>query len=462
MSRPRVFRNPIHGQIKFKRVDLAAAAPTGTRPDGSIGWLIPRLINTSEFQRLRHIRQNGLTNLVFHGTEHSRFSHSMGVYHLASEMYNRILTNMDYSAEPEQELALAAASILHDVGHGPFSHAMEEVLSKLGTRFDHEHLSVRIIAEEDSQVNAQLRMIDPAFPAKLIPFINKIERSPDHWIYRLVSSQLDADRLDYSIRDAKQAGLRGHGYDMPRLLDMLHTLDDGIHIAVDRHATEAVEAYLLMLEHLYRAIYFHPVIRCATFLLGSVLRRAFTLHRDGDRSIFPTGGEQPHPLQLLVEQGEMISLSQYVRLGEYQVWSLIEEWQFSKDRILSDLATRLMQRKPFKFIEVDPRNASEIHRLTSYAERTTLSELTYVDSEALDLYVTIDEPSRTSYKRYDWRSETPDESIWLIGGSQKSVALENEEGNSIIDGLKRTNYLHRIIFPQEILGKVLDYASQTK
>ena len=105
MPRPRIYRDPIHGQIKFRRVDLSSAIPDIASPDERLGWLIPKLINCPEFQRLRHIRQNGLTNFIFHGAEHSRFAHSMGVSYLSGEMYNRVIENMGESTDHERRLA---------------------------------------------------------------------------------------------------------------------------------------------------------------------------------------------------------------------------------------------------------------------------------------------------------------------------------------------------------------------
>src|SRR6185369_10703557 len=141
MARPKFFRDPVHGQIGYDAVDLASPPPEGGRPDASLSWLIRRLIDCPEFQRLRQIRQNGLVNLVYHGAENSRFGHSMGVCHLAREMYCRIVRNMGEPIDVRRSLATCGAALLHDIGHGPFSHVLEEILTSCGIPFSHEWMT---------------------------------------------------------------------------------------------------------------------------------------------------------------------------------------------------------------------------------------------------------------------------------------------------------------------------------
>ncbi len=413
--RPKFYRDPVHGQIRYDSTDLGAKRPPRDAQKRN-GWLLRRLIDTPEFQRLRHIRQNGLANFVFHGAEHSRFSHSMGVAHLAAEMYDRIVRNMGESVDDERRLLTSAAALLHDIGHGPFSHTIEEILRDSDIPFDHERLSERFIEEDGSSVAQTLQAVGKEFPSKVAVFIDKKRRKKDHWTYRLVSSQLDADRLDYLLRDAKCAGLQGYGFDLPRLLDMLQHLD-GIRIAVDRRAIEAVEGYLLSLDQMYRAVYFHHTVRAGNCLLSSVLRRAFELHKRG-RCTIPKKdmSGRTHPLYSLFSQGLDIDLEHYARLGEYHLWVLIEAWQANKDHILSDLSRRLMARRLFKTIEVDPTKYRDLQEIKEKAKRLALRALDHVDVDTVGYYVSVDEPSRTSYKRYDWRREAGDESIWIVGG----------------------------------------------
>jgi HD superfamily phosphohydrolase len=488
MARPKFFRDPVHGQIAFDAVDLAAAPPSGEeRPDASLSWLIRNLIECPEFQRLRHIRQNGLVNLVYHGAENSRFGHSMGVCHLAREMYQRIVRNMGEPIDPRRRLATCAAALLHDIGHGPFSHVLEEILTSCGIPWSHEWMTRRLILEspEDAAaengrggaankrncVHAILRQIDSAFPAEVALYINKKWRDAyddqnelvDHWSYKIVSSQLDADRLDYLLRDAYFAGLKGRGFDLQRLLDMLLHLDS-TRIAVHRRAIEPVEGYMLSLDQMYRTVYYHHTARAASVLLGCVLRRAFDLYKDGASDLFPTWSSRDvgtararHPIATLFDTGQDIPLSEYLRLTEFHVYALIEEWQHHRDLVLADLSRRLLRRSLFKAIDVDPRKYNSLQRLQKYAQDLVRSRLSHVDPSTVQYYVCVDEPERLSYKRYDWRNANPDESIWVVDGStgnENAVPIEKEP-SSIIAALQTVKYFHRLMVPSEIRAALL-------
>jgi hypothetical protein len=463
MTRPRIYRDPIHGQIKYKRLNLLI--PYSEVPkdvESQLGWLVPKLIDTREFQRLRHIRQNGLTNLVFHGAEHSRFSHSMGVAYLAREMYRRIAENMNEEEQGKLDsrnlLGTVAAALLHDVGHGPYSHSIEELLEEIDMPFNHEYMTHRIINEKGTETHSLLSEVDSEFPDFVASFINKTKppEDKDSWFYKIVSSQLDADRLDYLLRDAKFAGLQGHGFDLFRLLDMLHRLDRE-RIGVDRHAIEAVEAFLIMLEQMYRAIYFHPGVRGATGLLKSVLKRATDLHREGKGNVFPrlaSGSE--HPFESLIENGQRIELNKYVALNEHHIWALIEDWRDSKDPTLADLATRLTVRKIFKAVDVEGWKVSSINELQHLIEQWVEAKVTSKSSALVKYYVVMDEPTRTSYKRYDWRGKNRDESIWMMGGDKEEIPIE-DDSSEIIAGLKQPRHFRRLLFPHEVQQDVQDY-----
>ena len=275
MTRPKFFRDPIHVQLRFDNVDVNSPLPnkdTNTRSS----WLIRKLIDAPEFQRIRFIRQNGLANLVFHGAEHSRFTHSLGVSHLAHQMYDRVVRNMGDKADEDTRLTVGVAALLHDIGHGPFSHTLEQILSALGVGFDHETMTRRIIEDSNTAIGGLLRQIDDAFPEHVVRYINKKNRKDDKWEYKLVSSQLDADRLDYLLRDARCAGIHGPSFDLDRLLDLLHQVENK-YIAVEEGGLETVEAYMVALDQMYRAVYYHHAIRAAGAVLESCIARAVEL-----------------------------------------------------------------------------------------------------------------------------------------------------------------------------------------
>ncbi len=440
MGRPRLFRDPVHLQLRYERADAAAIPVSGRQ---RLGWVMQRLVDRPEFQRLRHIRQNGLTNFVFHGAEHSRFSHSMGVAHVAESMFARVCRNMDEPLDEEHLLATCVAALLHDIGHGPFSHTLEEILKAASIRFDHERMTQRIIME--SGVRGVLDEIGSGFAEDVNSYISK-KRDEEHWRYKLVSSQLDADRLDYLLRDAMSAGLRGHGYDLGRLLDMLHHLD-GKRIAVHWRGIETVEGYLVALDQMYRAVYFHHTVRAASVLLSSVLRRALDLARKSSGGIFLDAD----PLQELMEKGDGCDLQTYLRLGEFQIWTLIERWRAHEDKVLSDLSARLMARQLFKTMEVPSGHINDAFDLLERAKSLARAKIPHCDETVEGLYVCIDDPIRTSYKQYDWRGEAKDDQIWIVGiPGEKPCPIESYPKSKLIDGLKDTTYLPRLVFPIEI------------
>lgn len=137
-----------------------------------------------------------------------------------------------------------------------------------------------------------------------------------------------------------------------------------------------------------------------------------------------------------MKAGQSVELSCYVRLGEHQVWTLIEEWQQSSDKVLADLASRLMQRRLFKTQDVDPMHHNELVRLKRIAKELVIKHLTHVSEETVDYYVAVDEPNRTSYRRYDWRSEEQDESIWMVGEGRRASPIEEDSRSKIVTALK--------------------------
>lgn len=453
MARPKFFRDPVHVQLRFAPVDLTAPIPQ-EGGDNRRSWLLRKLIDCPEFQRLRFIRQNGLANYVFHGAEHSRFTHSLGVAHLAGEMYDRIARNMGEKVDEDIKTETMVAALLHDIGHGPFSHTLEEILRASGIEFDHEVMTIRFIEEQENEVGRIVRELDDEAPARLSKYIDKKRRrGQETWQYKLVSSQLDADRLDYTMRDSMFAGLKGQGYDLPRLLDLLHHKENKL--AVERGAIAAVEAYLITLDHLYRSIYYHHAVRAANRLLTSIFRRAFTLHADGDVSIFPNLiGDRRHPLALLAEHGQKIDLESYARLGEHQAWTLIDYWKDHNDPILKDLSERLLSRRLFKAKEVNIQKWNATQELVDRAKQMTIDRIGHVGPNTVDYYVGVDEPTRTSYKRYDWSPEGAEDSIWMIGEDRDPSPIEDESESKIVLALKETTYFHRLIFPAELKGEL--------
>jgi uncharacterized protein len=435
----------IHGSITF---------PGSIRRKGyalGLNDFIKRLIDTEAVQRLRWIRQNGLAHFVFNTMEHSRFSHSLGVAFVARRMIDRILLNSDlgdHESAWDWKYETIAAAILHDIGHGPFSHSLEEILHAIhpdrpkNEQFDHEHMTKRLI-DENTQVNKVLRECHPELPQRVSKFFEKKETREDHWRYRIVSSQLDADRLDYILRDARMAGLKGVGFDLDRILQHLYVKsDDAEFFILDRKAIEALESALLANDQLYRAIYYHRKVRAATAMLQTLLRRVADLVNERPNSIPSLFKREDHPLLQLLLKARNIDLKVYLDLTENHIWSLIEEWKGNLDSIVQDYANRLWYRNLHSAIEI---NGLDEGKKEEESVLKSLKEANFLGLNQHELrkyYVLSDTSRRKSYKEGD--------SIFI--GSRKKPddklsALEFDNSSRIVYMLREQHKIEYVVYP---------------
>jgi len=314
----KVFKDPVHKYIYVQ--------------DETI-W---NLINTKEFQRLRRIRQLGTSYLTFHGAEHSRFSHSLGVY----EITRKIISQFERGGYPdwpkEEKLVSLCAALLHDLGHGPFSHSIEEVFDT-----NHEEWTCRILLEE-TEVNHVLKQVDPDFPKQVAEVICKTYGQPI--VISLVSSQMDADRMDYLLRDAYYTGVNYGTFDLERVLRVLRPYKGKI--VVKESGMHAVEDYLMSRYQMYWQVYFHPVTRSSEIILRQIFRRAKELYIDGYRFQWMIS-----PLEKLLNGS--IDVASYVALDEAMVQTAFGQWQFEADPLLADLCDRFLNRKLYKYVTMD-------------------------------------------------------------------------------------------------------------
>jgi uncharacterized protein len=434
MAKTNTYQCSIHGAIEFPG-NLSG-----------LNKLVKSLIDTPEMQRLRHIRQNGLAAMVFSSMEHTRLAHSFGVAYVARRMVDRIGLNSEIERTELSPIKLhtVAAALLHDLGHGPFSHTFEEVLKDAEKPFSHETMTLRIL-EEDTKISKVLRNCESNLPENIAGYIAKERRKDEHWKYRLVSSQMDADRLDYVLRDAKMAGLNGTTYDLERILQHLHvhpTKSESI--AVSRHATEAVESFLLALDQLYRIVYYHQALRAATVLLKSALRRAVQLHLEAPQTskIFPTRlNGNPHPLSLLIEKGDGIELFDYLRLTDSSIWALLDLWRDHPDPILRDLCERLWTRNLSKAIPI--KDSAHGRKLYDRAIELSKKNISIVNSQKeAEFYVAMDVSRRKTYKQED--------AIWLFSQTKEAKTLQEDESSRIIQVVREQHVIEFLMVPAEI------------
>jgi len=403
----KVFKDPVHKYIYVQ--------------DQTI-W---DLINTKEFQRLRRIRQLGTCFLTFHGAEHSRFSHSLGVYEVTRKIISQFERN-GYEDWPREERLLSlCAALLHDVGHGPFSHSIEKTF---GTH--HEEWSCRIVLG-DTEVNRVLSRVSPTFPQKVAGVIAKTYSQ--EIVVSLVSSQLDADRMDYLLRDAYFTGVNYGTFDLERILRVMRPFQG--HIVVKESGMHAVEDYLMSRYQMYWQVYFHPVTRSAEIILQKIFQRAKQLYEENYAFSFMLP-----PLLSLFRR--TLTVKEYHLLDEAFMQTVLTQWSVERDPVLSDLCSRFLNRRLFKYVMLERIDVQQIERL-----RETMTALG-IDPA---FYLDIDFPSDLSYDVY--RPGEHDEKLPILLLDQKERLTEISRKSEIvrsISGIHMGKY--HLYFPEELLA----------
>jgi len=323
----RIYHDPLHGAIVLDACDPTEA-------------LLIRLIDTPAFQRLRRIRQLGLANLTFHGAEMSRFTHSLGVMAIARRAFDR-LAKQDPILKPYRAVVLVAA-LLHDIGHGPFSHTSEEIFGN-----HHEQWTERILSE-----SAPVRTLLDAYDAHLLPQVKQVYRHqhPVPLIWQLVSSQLDCDRLDYLLRDSYFTGASYGTLDLDRLLLAMNFDPFSQQLVVARKGLTAVEHYLLVRYLMYAQVYNHPKNLAANWGLEQVFRRARELLVPGVTAEPPFVDDTLRAW--LTQPMANLTIAQYLAADDEVCGYHLHRWSCDADPILADLARRLRDRDLLKAIDV--------------------------------------------------------------------------------------------------------------
>lgn len=379
-TRERSFRDPVHDFITLN------------------DRLLLELIDTPEFQRLRRIRQLGGSYGTYHGAEHSRFGHSMGVMWIM----HRILERMEAIGVPlddEVRTVAQCAALLHDIGHGPFSHALEGHLSP-GRR--HETWSTEVVLG-DTAVHRTLRAYDERLPEKVAAAIAGTWDGP-RFVQSLVSSQLDVDRMDYLIRDSVYTGVTYGHYDLNRLINML-TVVDG-QVVLQTKGIVAAEEYILARYYMYWQVYLHKTTRGQEHVLRNIWRRARDLHEAGEEV------DAPKSLRPWL-RGEG-GLADYLEVDDHDIMCAVKAWRTHPDSVLSDLSRRFLYRDLLKPLFKVPHEWLDLSRLDEVRE--------IVEAAGWDAryYVIVDRTSDVAYDYY-----TADEE----GGERKSPILAlNEAG----------------------------------
>ncbi len=312
ISRYKIINDPVHGFIGI---------PAG---------VVLRIIEHPYFQRLRDIKQLGLTNLVYPGATHSRLSHALGAMHLMREAVT-VLRSKGINITPHEEESAAAAMLLHDIGHGPFSHALE---NNIISGVSHEEISL-----------ALMRRVNREFSGGLDTAVSIFEGSyPKQFLHQLLSGQLDADRLDYLKRDSFFSGVAEGMIGLERIIKMMNVVDNNL--VVEEKGIYSIEKFLISRRLMYWQVYLHKTVVAAEQLLNEILYRARSLASQGE--VLPGS---PAIQYFLVREftpksfAKEESLEMFARLDDTDIMAAIKQWQFSSDRVLSILCKMLTERR---------------------------------------------------------------------------------------------------------------------
>lgn len=332
-----ILRDPVHGLVAF---------------EGPEERLVEELMDTPEVQRLRRIRQLGVTSLAFPGAEHSRFVHAIGSAFVMKQLLVRLRALQDslpvsQHATLERGRESLAAAFLHDLGHGPLSHLFEESIPGAPA---HETWTERIVLDPSTGVHKVLAATDPGLPRRVADLV--LGRHPLAYLARAVSGEFDVDRCDYLLRDAHATGVRYGLYDLDWLLRSLRFApgasgEGAPALAIDgSKGLPAIEGFITARLFMFQQVYLHKATRSAEWMIRTILGRAVKVLQAGDRL-------DATPAAVLTgAREEAIDLGDYLDLDDEVLWGAIRSWEGAADRPLADLCKRIRARSLFKTIEL--------------------------------------------------------------------------------------------------------------
>lgn len=404
------------------------------RTDTDEGVLIADLIDGAEFQRLRRIRQLGLGYFAYQAAEHSRFAHSLGAFHLATRVLAKL--RLSYEISEQDQTAVRVAALLHDVGHGPFSHVIEPIL-----KFHHEEFTIETVLSGDTEVGRLLRQYSAELPEQVAAIIRGTFRPMA--LAQLVSSQLDVDRMDYLLRDSLMTGVKYGIYDLEWIIKSLEINEAEDQLYVSARGVYAVEDYLQARYYMFRQVYFHRTLRAAEAVLRSLLRRALDVYA-GSGDVW----HQPGSAFEKILKGEKLSLAEHLVLDDTDVVYHIKQWQFSGDRILSDLSKRFLNRRLFKAFDLD---MPEEQKDGFLSDAHSAIEQAGFDP---NYYFIEDGAGNEPYYFYTTDETKPKDQICVEVGFSHPTIREISEVSAAVRGLQRGYSIHRLCFPGEVKDQI--------
>jgi HD superfamily phosphohydrolase len=416
-STEKIYRDPVHNIIRLAT-------------DTDEGKLLVRLIDSVEFQRLRRIRQLGIGFFTYQGAEHSRFTHSLGALHLATRILDKLQPKYDIPAE--QRTAVLCAALLHDVGHGPFSHLIETIL-----KYHHEDWTKRTVLSTETEAGKLLAEYSPDLPGQVAGIIDGTFKPVA--LAQLISSQLDIDRMDYLLRDSLMTGVKYGVYDLEWIIRSIEIDTENDRLYVSSRGVYAVEDYLQARYYMFRQVYFHRTLRSAEVILRSLFRRALAICKDGGFVWHAKGSAFGKILH-----GEELSLPDHLELDDYDVMFHVKRWLNSEDTVLRDLSDRFLNRHLFKAFDLD---MSEDKREAFLADAEKVVRAAGFDPA---YYLIEDRAGDVPYYFYNAQHPNAKGLIYIEDGYSNPQIREISQVSAAVRGLQKAYQIHRLCFPPEV------------
>lgn len=403
----KVLRDPIHGYVNIKL---------------KVVW---DCLNAKEFQRLRRIRQLGGAYMAYHTAEHTRFAHSLGVYEIVRKMVEENRSIREALSEIDK-VTVMLAGLLHDLGHGPYSHSFELI-----SPFRHEEMTIRMIRGQ-TEVHA---IMENALPGLAERVAQVIEGTHENSILiQMISGQLDADRMDYLLRDAYFTGTKYGEFDIQRVLRTIRVRDGKL--VVKQSGMHSVEDYIMARYHMYWQVYYHPVARCYELLMKAFFMRLQDLAKKDVRVL-----DRFLPFAPIVLH-QPITIEQHVAMDEPCFNYGLALYQTDEDPILADLAGRIVNR-----------------RLFGYEDRISEAQSDFLRARLIQAgydpryYLLSDEARQRPYVPY----KGDQKSMIYVVTPQEEVC-ELSEVSVIVSALIRGKAVNdnKLYFPKELLSKARD------
>ena len=384
--------------------------------------LIFDIIEHPYFQRLRRVTQMGLSNLVYPGANHTRFHHAIGCMHLMQKAVH-VLRMKNVEISEDEANALYIAILLHDIGHGAYSHALEH---SIVNEITHEEISLKFMKALNDEFEGKLSLAIQVFEGK----------HPRKFLYQLISSQLDIDRLDYLKRDSFFTGVAEGNISSDRLIAMMNVVDN--ELVIEQKGIYSVEKFIIARRLMYWQVYLHKTGLVAENLLVSILKRAKELATKGIE--LPSSRALKYFLYNPINKENFSNktLEIFSELDDYDVLSAIKEWKNHEDFILSTLATKIIDRSLLK-IEIQEKPFTE-----EYIEkrRKKLRKLVDLSEKELEYFVFSNEIKHQAYN-----TKKPIK-IYTKKGKLKDIAKASDQLN--LKALTKPVIKYYLCYPKKI------------